>query len=612
MRDIFRTLKYLLRFKRYILLNLLFNILFAFFSLFSFGMIIPFVDMLFNSGNTVPEPIDLAFDKETIQQWLSWHLFSLKENFGILKAMTFVAVAYVGFSFLSNVSRYLSLYFITPVRNGIVMELRNDLYHKITILPISSLKRYRKGDILSRFSSDLFEIEKSVAIGVHNFIKEPISIIIYSCTLIFFSPKLFLFTIILAPLTLILTKKIGESLSKNANRAQAQIGEVTASAEEMLTGIKVIKAFNAEETITEKFQESNEKYTRSLIKTLRRRDLGSPAIETISLFSLVLIITYGGSLVLDNILPASVLIFFAVVFSRLIPPTQNLINSFYDLRKGNAAANRIFKILDEDEKIIEKPDAVGKSSFDKEIQYRDVSFSYQQEEDSESEKVDVLKKINLTIRKGESVAIVGPSGSGKTTMVDLLPRFYDCISGEIIIDGVPIKDLKISDLRGLTGIVSQECILFNDSVLNNIAFGLRNVKEDDVIKAAQIANADEFIQKLPEGYYTSIGDRGLTLSGGQRQRLSIARAVLKNPDILILDEATSALDTESEFLVQEALNRLMEGRTSIIIAHRLSTIQHADKIVVLEKGEIVEEGNHLSLIEKNGVYKKLVDFQDIS
>ena len=613
MKDIIKVLKYLLHFKRYIGLNLLFNVLFAFFSLFSFGMIIPFITMLFDTGSATPALVDFSFDKETLQQWASWQLHSLKEHYGVLKAMVFVSIAYVSFSFLSNISRYFSLYFITPVRNGIVMEIRNDLYHKITILPISFLKKHRKGDMLSRFSSDLFEIEQSVAVGVHNFIKDPISILIYSATLIFCSFKLFLFTIILGPLTFVLVKRIGKSLSKNANRAQNQIGEVMSATEETLTGVKVIKAFNAEENIIRKFEESNGKYTRSLIKTFRRKELGSPLVETISLTTLILIITYGGSLVIENTLSGPVLIFFAVVFSRLIPHTQNLINSFYGLQKGNAAAVRIFKVLDEDEKIIEKPNAVDKSSFDTEIEYRNVSFSYQQEEDeTKKDSVDVLKKINFTIKKGESVAIVGPSGSGKTTLVDLFPRFYDCTSGEIVIDGTPIKDLKISSLRELTGIVSQECILFNDTILHNIAFGLRNVREEDVIRAAKIANADEFIQRLPEGYYTSIGDRGLTLSGGQRQRISIARAVLKNPNILILDEATSALDTESEFLVQDALNRLMEGRTSVIIAHRLSTIQHADKIIVLEKGEIVEEGTHTALIEKEGIYKKLVDFQDIS
>lgn len=610
-KDIVRVLKYVLHFKRYILLNILFNIFFVFFSLFSFGMIIPFLEILFNLSNTTPVPVDFAFNKEIIYQWVIWNLYSFKESHGILISIILISVLYVTFSLLSNISRYFAMYFNTPLRNGIVMKLRNDLYHKTTILPISFFKKYQKGDLLSRFSSDLFEIEWSVAVGLNNFIKEPLTILVYGITLIVISPKLMLFTIILAPLAFFLIKKIGKSLNKNANRAQMQIGEVMAVNEETLTGIKVIKAFSAENLIQQKFEEKNEKYTRSIIKTLRRKEAGAPLIEIISMITLVFIITYGGSLVISNAFSGSVLIFFVVIFSRLIPSIQKIITSFYDLQKGKAAAKRIFEVLDGDEKIIEITNPKEKSSFENKIEYRDVSFSYQHEESGEKEPTDVLKSINLTIEKGKSVAIVGPSGSGKTTLVDLFPRFYDCTSGEILIDNIPIKDLKISDLRGLIGIVSQECILFNDTILHNIAFGQRAISEEEIIRAAKIANADEFICALPNGYYTSIGDRGLTLSGGQRQRLSIARAILRNPDILILDEATSALDTESEYLVQEALNRIMQGRTSIIIAHRLSTIQHVDKIVVLEKGIIVEEGTHAELIAKNGVYKNLVDFQDI-
>jgi subfamily B ATP-binding cassette protein MsbA len=378
--------------------------------------------------------------------------------------------------------------------------------------------------------------------------------------------------------------------------------------EETVSGIRVIKSFGSESRMRERFAQSNEEYTNRMRKVVYRRELGSPLVEILGTVVLAGVLIFGSSLVIDGGLRVSVLVFFIIVFARILPPIKAVITAYYNLQKGSAAARRIFEVIDADEGITEQENAVVIDSFADKVEYKDVSFSYNEEENSGSA-VYVLRDINLVIPKGKTIAIVGPSGAGKTTLVDLLPRFYDCEKGEILIDGHPIKTLNIDSLRRLTGIVSQNCILFNDSVFNNIAFGSTHYSEEEVMAAARIANADEFIRELPEGYHTRIGDRGMTLSGGQRQRISIARAVLKNPPILILDEATSALDTESEHLVQEALANAMQNRTAIIIAHRLSTIQHADEIIVMDKGRIVERGTHNSLLALGGLYKKLIDMQ---
>ena len=367
-----------------------------------------------------------------------------------------------------------------------------------------------------------------------------------------------------------------------------------------------------EQKMEERFKKENKEYTKRMIKVAKRKELGSPLIELLGTLILATIVVFGGMLVVNGELRASILIFFVIIFSRIIPPAQAVVSAYYNLQKGSAAAKRIFEVLDAKEGIIEKENAIIKTTLESGIEYKNVSFDYQDDENNPNTPTYVLKDINLFIEKGKTIAIVGPSGAGKTTLVDLLPRFYDCTLGDILIDGISIKDMNINSLRELSAIVSQNCVLFNDSILHNIAFGKRNVNIEEVINAAKIANAHEFISQLPNQYYSSIGDKGLTLSGGQRQRISIARAVLKNPPILILDEATSALDTQSEFLVQQALDRLMKNKTSIIIAHRLSTIQHADEIIVMDKGEIIERGTHKKLIEKNGLYKKLIDLQSFS
>lgn len=607
MKDIFRIFKYLRFFPKEITLNILFNICFVFFSLFSFAMIVPFIELLFGVSNPVSSEPEFGFNQAALTDWVTWQLYQLKLTHGTWQCLFFVALGYIACSFLSNCSRYLGMYFLSPIRNGMIERIRNDFYHHITILPVSFFSAQRKGDILSRLSNDLADIEWSVFNCLQMLVKDPINIIVFAFVLIFISPKMVLFAIVVLPISLFIISKVGQSLKRNSTKGQDKLGYLFSILEEAVFGVKAIKSFNMEDEMSKRFEKENQEYTKRMIKVSKRKELGSPLIELLATMILAVIVVFGGSLVINGELRPAVLIFFVIVFSRIIPPAQAVISAYYNLQKGSAAAHRIFEVLDEKEGITERENAIQKNEFEHSIEYRNVSFAYQS-----NNKEYVLKNINLTIEKGKTIAVVGPSGAGKTTLVDLLPRFYDCTSGEILIDGIAIKDININSLRELSGIVSQESILFNDSILHNIAFGKRNINKEKIIEAAKIANADEFINQLPNGYYTTIGDRGLSLSGGQRQRISIARAILKNPPILILDEATSALDTESEYYVQEALERVMQNRTSIIIAHRLSTIQHADEIIVMDKGEIIERGTHQNLIKAGGLYKKLIDLQSFS
>lgn len=608
MKDVFRIFRYLRFFPKEIVLNIFFNICYVFFALFSFGMIVPFIELLF--GVTDPptsEPV-FEFSQKGITEWLTWTLFRFKTDYGVMKCLLVVSVGYVGCSLLSNVSRYMGMYFLSPIRNGLVQRVRNDMYHKITILPVSFFHKRRRGDLLSRMSNDLADVEWSVVSSLQMLVKDPINVLVFGVTLVFVSPKMVLVAVLVLPVTMWLIGKIGKSLKRNSTKGQSQLGDVFSILEETVSGIRVIKSFGNEGRMRRRFAQSNEEYTDRMTKVVYRREMGSPLVEILGTVVLAGVLIFGSNLVIDGGLRVSVLVFFIIVFARILPPIKAVITAYYNLQKGSAAARRIFEVIDADEGITEQENAVVIDSFADKVEYKDVSFSYNEEGNSDSA-VYVLSDINLVIPKGKTIAIVGPSGAGKTTLVDLLPRFYDCEKGQIFIDGNEIKTLNIDSLRRLTGIVSQNCILFNDSVFNNIAFGSKHYTEEEVAAAARVANADEFIRALPEGYHTRIGDRGMTLSGGQRQRISIARAVLKNPPILILDEATSALDTESEHLVQEALANAMQNRTAIIIAHRLSTIQHADEIIVMDKGRIVERGNHDSLLALGGLYKKLIDMQ---
>ncbi|MDD4067871.1 MAG: ABC transporter ATP-binding protein, partial [Bacteroidales bacterium] len=435
----------------------------------------------------------------------------------------------------------------------------------------------------------------------------PLMVIVFMTTLIIASPKLVLFIVIIMPLVAYLIKQIGASLNRNSEKGQKQIGTVLSTAEETLGAIRVINTYNAEETIVKKFEEQNNRYSKLMTKILRRKELAAPLTEIFGIFALVIIVIFGGHMVINGEIHPSILIGFVLLFARILAPMQSVTTAYYNLKKASAAAQRLYEILDAKEKIVEKPDAIEEIEFKDKISYKNVFFSYREE--NEENKM-VLENINLEALHGQTIAIVGKSGSGKSTLIDLLPRFHDVIDGEITIDDVPIKDFNINSLRKIIGVVTQESILFNDTIFGNIAFGIDATLEQ-VQNAAKAANAHNFILNTPKGYYTNIGDRGLTLSGGERQRICIARAILKNPKILLLDEATSALDTESEKLVQESLHTLMKGRTTFVIAHRLSTIVNSDKIIVMDNGKIVEEGNHQSLLSQNGIYYKLIELQTL-
>ena len=610
MKDIWRVFRYLKYYPGNIAVNLLFNTLAVLFNMFTFIMIVPFVELLFGTSQSVETLPPFAFNQEYFSLWLTYTLAHYKALYGLWPCLLAISGGYLAFSFLSNLCRYLAQFFISPMRNGITMRLRNDIYHHITILPVSYFTSQRKGDLISRMSNDIADIEWGVLTSVISLGKDPINIILFAAALIFISPRLFLYFLIIMPIAVWLIGLIGKSLRRNSAEGQNRLGQLFALLEESLAGIRTILSFGQEQRRINRFSQTNDDYARTMIRVAERRELSSPLSEILLTLGLVFILILGGMAVLNGEILSSVFILFIILFARLIPPVQSMVRVYNNLQKANAAAQRVFEVMDADEKIYEKKDAQLLADFQKEIVYRKVSFAYQHE--GQPHPTYVLRDIDLVIPKGRTIAIVGPSGAGKTTLVDLLPRFYDCTSGEILIDGIPLPDLNINSLRAQIGLVSQNCILFNDTVANNIAFGRTDFTPEQVRQAARIAHADEFIEQMEEGYSTNIGDRGLNLSGGQRQRLSIARAVLKDPPILILDEATSALDTESEQAVQQALEHLMKGRTSIIIAHRLSTICHADEIIVMDKGHIVERGTHNQLLSLNGLYKKLIDMQSFA
>lgn len=570
-------------------------------------MVIPFVSVLF--GIIQPPELcpEFSFNKDVIIDYFAWQLNSYSVTYGVFKCLMIISIIYIFFAFLSALFRYLGMYYLAPIRNGVIKDLRNDIYHKITILPLSFFSNKRKGDLLSRMTSDLLDIEISLISSLQMMIKDPLMVIVFMTTLIIASPKLVLFIVIIMPLVAYLIKQIGASLNRNSEKGQKQIGTVLSTAEETLGAIRVINTYNAEETIVKKFEEQNNRYSKLMTKILRRKELAAPLTEIFGIFALVIIVIFGGLMVINGEINPSILIGFVLLFARILAPMQSVTTAYYNLKKASAAAQRLYEILDAKEKIVEKPDAIEEIEFKNKISYKNVFFSYREE--NEENKM-VLENINLEALHGQTVAIVGKSGSGKSTLIDLLPRFHDVIDGEITIDDVPIKDFNINSLRKIIGVVTQESILFNDTIFGNIAFGIDATLEQ-VQNAAKAANAHNFILNTPKGYYTNIGDRGLTLSGGERQRICIARAILKNPKILLLDEATSALDTESEKLVQESLHTLMKGRTTFVIAHRLSTIVNSDKIIVMDNGKIVEEGNHQSLLSQNGIYSKLIELQTL-
>ncbi|MDR0971707.1 MAG: ABC transporter ATP-binding protein/permease [Bacteroidales bacterium] len=605
MKNIFRIFKYLRSFKRECALNIFFNLIYVFASLFSFIMVIPFVSVLFGIIKAPKVCPEFAFDKDILIDYFSYQINYYSQNYGFFQCLIVLSLVYLFFIFLSTSSRYAAMYFLAPIRNGVIRDLRNDIYHKITILPLSFFAIRQKGDLISRMSSDLSDIEISIMSSLQTIAKDPVMVIVFLITLIIISPKLVLFVAIILPLALFIIRKIGKSLNRNSQKGQKQLGQLLATTEEALGAIRIIDAFNAEDIVKRKFNEQNNIFTKQLTKIYRRRDLSIPLTEIFSILVMVILVLFGGMMVIKQEIHPSVLIGFVLIFARMISPLQSVTTSYYNFKKAEAAAKRIYEILDSEEKIIEKKDAIKNISFNKEIEYKNVYFSYLEEENDEK---DVLKNLSLTIKKGKTIALVGFSGAGKSTLIDLLPRFIDAKKGEITIDGISIKDFNINSLRSIISIVTQESILFNDTIYGNIAFGTKTTIKE-VENAAKAANAYEFISSLPNGFYTNIGDRGLSLSGGERQRICIARAILKNPQILLLDEATSALDTISEKLVQNALEAIMKERTTLVIAHRLSTIVNADEIIVMNNGEIVQQGTHKALSKEEGIYQELIKLQ---
>ncbi len=610
MKSILRILAYLKYFPVQITGNIFFNLLHILCSVGSYVMIIPFVELLFGMNGAPETEPTFGLGQQELVDYGMWHLYRYRELHGMWHCLLIIAGGYVACSLFSNLFRYIAQVFLGGLRTGLIGRLRNDIYHKVTILPVSFFSSKRRGDLMSRMSNDIADLEWCVGV-LQSLVKEPINVIVFGFLLIFISWRLFVLFLVVLPVGVWLIALIGRKLKHSSRRGQNELGGLNAILEETLGGLKAIKSFGREDDLERRFADANQDYTRTMIKVARHRELSSPLSEVLGTLALVFILVVGGWQVFDGSIQPSVFIFFVIIFARIIPPIQAIVRSYNTLLKSNASAERFLEVLDADEVILEKPDAVVLPGFTDSIAFHDVCFSYREKQESQEDPL-VLRNITLTIPKGKTVAVVGPSGAGKTTLVDLLPRFYDCTSGDIVIDGHDIRDLNINSLRRQFGLVSQNCILFNDTVANNIAFGSTDYSLEQIREAARVAHADEFIDQLPQGYDTAIGDRGLNLSGGQRQRLSIARAVLRDTPILILDEATSALDSESEHAVQQGLDALMQGRTSIVIAHRLSTIKGADLIVVLDKGQIVEQGTHEELMTLGGLYKKLVDMQSFA
>lgn len=605
MKRFLNLLRYLLPYKGKVTQNIIYNVLGAFFTLFSFAMVMPFLRVLFGNQDPVTEPAEFALTMDYFLHTLNYYMSKIMLNRGAAGALSLVSILVVVFSLLKNIFIYLANHVLAPIRAYVMRDMRNDIYEKVLKLPLSYYTETRKGDVMARFSNDVQEVENSVINSLQMITRDPITIIVYLAFLFSTSLNLTIFVLVLFPLAGILIGRIGRRLRSTSLKGQQRLGELMAQIEETLSGLRIIKAFNGEERMTEKFKETNQRFAKLFKWVFRRRYMASPVSEFMATIVLMVILAYGGAVVLGekSDLTGESLIFFLIVFSQIIVPAKNLTTAWFGIQKGMASVDRIDQLLAADVKIFEKANAINKGEFNESIEYRNVSFKY--------EKEYVLKDVSFTLKKGETIALVGKSGSGKSTLVDLLPRFMDVDKGEVLIDGIPVSDYALKPLRKMMGIVSQQSILFNDSFKNNIAFGIDGEPvEEEVIAAAKVANAHEFIVENEDGYNASVGEGGGKLSGGQKQRVSIARAVMANPPVLILDEATSALDTESERLVQEAIINLMKNRTSIVIAHRLSTIKHADQILVIDEGEIVERGTHKELIKKEkGLYKKLHSMQ---
>jgi ATP-binding cassette, subfamily B, bacterial MsbA len=606
MKDIGKILQYLVPYWRKGVMNISLNLLSAVFALFSIGVAIPFLGILFRNEPAIETVGDFAFTMDSIAEHFNYYVSQMIDARGPLQTLMFLSILIITMSFFKNLFHYLAMHYLAPIRNGVVRDIRNQVYDKVTVLPLAYFSETRKGDVIARMTGDVQEIETSIVSSLEMLFRDPIQVIIYLATLFYMSTSLTLFVMVLLPVSGYIIGRLGRTLKQTSLRGQKKMGVILSMIEETLGGLRIIKAFNAENKMRERFRNTNSLYTSIMVKMQRRRSLASPVSEFLGTVVMIVIMVYGASLILADAgsLNPEEFIGYLMIFYLIIAPSKSFTTAMYNVQKGLASVDRVQEILTAENPITDKPDARHVKEFRDSIRYVNVTFSY--------DHTEVLKDIDLVIKKGKTIALVGQSGSGKSTLADLLPRFYDVQKGEILLDGIPITDYRIKDLRALMGNVNQDPILFNDTFYNNIAFGVENVTMEDVIRAAKVANAHEFIEASRHGYYTSIGDRGSKLSGGQRQRISIARAVLKNPPVMILDEATSALDTESERLVQEALANLMKNRTSLVIAHRLSTIQFADEICVLHEGRIIERGKHEALLARNGYYRKLHDMQYFS
>ena len=613
MKDFLRVLRrFVPPYKKYMVWNVIFNFLSAILNLFSFALIIPILNILFKINDETYTYMDWAFNPMSLESWkvlpevlknnFFWFVSNMIETQGGSFTLVVLGLFLVTATFMKVATMYMAFFTMIPIRTGVVRDIRNQINRKITELPLGFFSEERKGDIIARVSGDVNEIETSIMSSLDMLFKNPILILIYLIGMIAISWQLTIFVFVLLPIAGYIMGQVGKKLKRKSFEGQQQWGYLMSQIEETLGGLRIIKAFNAEKKIQDRFEKNNDTFRRLTNRIYRRQQMAHPMSEFLGTATIAIVLWYGGTLILSANSPidASTFIYYLVIFYSIINPAKDLSKASYAIQKGLASVERVDKILQAESNINDPADPKP-IALNEQICYRDVWFRYQQDW--------ILKGVNLTIPKGHTVALVGQSGSGKSTLVDLLPRFYDVDKGSITIDGTDVRESTLYDLRGLMGNVNQEAILFNDTFFNNIAFGVEGATLAQVEEAARIANAHDFIMASEEGYDTNIGDRGGKLSGGQRQRISIARAILKNPPILILDEATSALDTESERLVQEALENLMRNRTTIVIAHRLSTIRNADEICVMHEGEIVERGRHEELIALNGYYKRLCDMQ---
>ena len=611
MKDFFSVLKRLVPpYKKYLGLNIVMNILTAILNMFSFYLIMPILNLLFKVEKT--DYVYMPFDFSSTDSWghlkdialnnFNWYISHILETSGPSRVLLILAIYLIVTTIFRVTTMYLSYYYMIPIRTGVVRDLRNQINDKIIALPLAFFTEERKGDILSRISGDVNEVEFSIMSSLDMLFKNPIMIFIYVFVMFIISWQLTLFVLVLLPIAGYVMGRIGKKLKKSSLLGQQQWGMLMSQVEETLSGLRIIKAFNAEDKISKRFHEHNDIFRKTSHRIFCRQQLAHPMSELLGTVAIAIVLWYGGSLILNGhgSIEGASFIYFLTIFYLLINPAKDLSKSVYAIQKGLASVERIDKIIKAESNIVD-PEYPLPVHLNDRIEYKEVWFRYNEQW--------VIKGANIEIPKGKTIALVGQSGSGKSTLVDLLPRFYDVQKGQITIDGVDIRDAKVKDVRELMGIVNQEAILFNDTFFNNIAFGVKQATREEVENAAKIANAHEFIIQSENGYETNIGDRGCKLSGGQRQRISIARAVLKNPPILILDEATSALDTESERLVQDALDHLMKNRTTLVIAHRLSTIKNADGIYVMHEGVIVEQGTHSELIALNGYYNRLCEMQ---